>query len=240
MVPGVRWYVAYPLSTRPGEALLRERGGHVEHSTINRWGGPYSPLLAEVLHRRQRPVGGSWRRDETSIRINGPWYSLSRAVAKTGQTIDFLLTEQRAEPAAKRCLTKASRRPGGPEKITIDGSAANEAASKSYNEEHGPVITIRKRKDLHQSVEQAPRAVKRVTRPMVGFKAFDAAPGTLGGSDLMHMLKKRQMMMEAGDEGLTAAEPFYSLAASSLHRPGQLPLHDLLSTICDKAAYAHE
>jgi hypothetical protein len=43
------------------------------------------------------------------------------------------------------------------------------------------------------------------------------------------------MIMEAGEEGRTVAEQFYSLAASSLHRPGQLPLHDLLSNICDKA-----
>jgi hypothetical protein len=29
----------------------------------------------------------------------------------------------------------------------------------------------------------------------------------------MHMIKKRQMRVEDGDEGLTAAELFYSLAA---------------------------
>jgi hypothetical protein len=29
----------------------------------------------------------------------------------------------------------------------------------------------------------------------------------------MHMLKKKQMVVEAGDESLTAAELFYSLAA---------------------------
>ena len=57
------------------------------------------------------------------------------------------------------------------------------------------------------------RAVKRVTRPMLGFKSFDAAQDTLVGIELMHMIKKRQMVMEAGDEGLTAAELFYSLAA---------------------------
>jgi putative transposase len=213
ILPGVRWYVAYPLSTRPVEELLRERGVHVDHSTINRWGGTYSPLLAEAFHRRQRPVGVSWRMDETSIRIKGQWYSLSRAVDKTGQTMAFLLTEQRDEPAAKRFLTKAIRRPGVPEKITIDGSAANEAAIKSYHEEHGTAITIRKRKYLNQMVEQDPRAVKRVARPMLGFQSFDAAPGTLVGIELMHMIKKRQMMMEAGDEGLTAAEQFSSLAA---------------------------
>jgi putative transposase len=48
---------------------------------------------------------------------------------------------------------------------------------------------------------------------MLGFKAFDAAQDTLVGIELMHMLKKRQLMMEGGNEGLTAAEQFYSLAA---------------------------
>ena len=48
---------------------------------------------------------------------------------------------------------------------------------------------------------------------MLGFKSFDAAQATLIGIELMHMIKKRQMVVEAGDEGLTAAEQFYSLAA---------------------------
>ena len=48
---------------------------------------------------------------------------------------------------------------------------------------------------------------------MLGFKAFEAAQGTLVGIELMHMLKKKQLVVEAGDEGLTAAELFYSLAA---------------------------
>ena len=135
-----------------------------------------------------------------------------RAVDKYGQTIDFLLTEQRDEPAAKRFLTKAIRRHGVPEKITIDGSAANEAAIKSYNTEHGTNIIIRKRKYVNNIVEQDHRAVKRVTRPMLGFKSFDAAQDTLG-IELMHMIKKRQMVVEAGEEDRTAAELFYALAA---------------------------
>ena len=62
-------------------------------------------------------------------------------------------------------------------------------------------------------VEQDHRGVKRITRPMLGFKAFDAAQSTLVGIELMHMIKKRQMVVQEGDEGLTAAEQFYSLAA---------------------------
>jgi len=63
------------------------------------------------------------------------------------------------------------------------------------------------------TIEQDHRGVKRVTRPMLGFKSFDAAQDTLVGIELMHMIKKRQLVVEAGDEGLTAAELFYSLAA---------------------------
>ena len=213
MLMGVRWYVAYPLSTRHVEELMEERGVEVDHSTINRWVIKYSPLLEEAFHRRKRQVWLSWRMDETYIKVNGQWRYLYRAVDKQGQTIDFLLTKERDEQAAKRFLTKAIRRHGVPKKITIDGSAANEAAIKSYNEEHGTAIEIRKVKYLNNIVEQDHRGIKRVTRPMLGFKSFDAAQGTLVGIELMHMIKKRQMVIEAGDEGLTTAEQFYSLAA---------------------------
>src|SRR3989449_10795543 len=192
MLMGVRWYVAYPLSTRHVEELMLERGVHVDHSTINRWVVKYSPLLEEAFHRRKRPVWVSWRMDETYIKVKGQWYYLYRAVDKTGQTIDFLLTEQRDEQAAKRFLTKAIRRHGVPEKITIDGSAANAAAIRSDNTEYGTTIIIRQVKYLNNIVEQDHRVVKRITRPMQGFKAFDAVQYTLTGIELMHMLRKGQ------------------------------------------------
>jgi len=213
ILTGIRWYVAYPLSTRHVEELMEERGVEVDHSTINRWVIKYSPQLEEVFHRRKRPVGRRWRMDETYIRVKGQWRYLYRAVDKSGQTIDVLLTEHRDKEAALRFLTQAIRRHGVPETMTIDGSDANEAAIKRYNEDHGTHIIIRQVKYLNNIVEQDHRAVKRVTRPMLGFKSFDAAQDTLIGIELMHMIKKRQMMVEAGDEGLSIAEQFYSLAA---------------------------
>ena len=150
---GVRWYVAYPLSYRHVEELIEERGVPIDHATIQRWVVKYSPLLEEAFHRRKRPVWVSWRMDETYIKVKGQWYYLYRAVDKTGQTIDFLLTAQRDEAAALRFLKKAIRRHGVPEKITIDGSAANEAAIKRYNEEHGTAIEIRQIKYLNNIVE---------------------------------------------------------------------------------------
>ena len=151
--------------------------------------------------------------DEPSIRAQGQWSYLYRAVEKTGQSIAFLLTEHRDEAAARRFLRKAIRRHGVPEKSTIDGSAANEAAIKSENTANGTAIEIRKIKYWHNIVEQDQRAVKRITRPMVGFQSFDAAQGTFAGVELMHMIQKRQRMVEAGDEGLTAAEQVYALAS---------------------------
>jgi putative transposase len=203
---GVRWYLAYPLSTRHVEELMEERGVDVDHATINRWVIRYSPQLEAEFHRRKRSVWVSWRLDETYIKVKGEWKYLYRAVDKYGKTIDFLLTEQRDQKAAKRFLTKAIRRYGTPEKINIDKSGASAAAIVSYNAEHN------KNKYLNNMVEQDHRGVKRVTRPMLGFKSFDAAQSTLTGIELMCMLKKGQM---EGDkvEGLSAAEQFYALAS---------------------------
>jgi transposase-like protein len=74
ILPCVRWYVAYPLSTRPIEELMLARGVHVDHSTVNRWVITYSPQLEEAFHRRKRPVWVSWCMDETYIKIKGTWY----------------------------------------------------------------------------------------------------------------------------------------------------------------------
>jgi putative transposase len=100
---------------------MEERGVSIDHATIQRWVVKYSPQLEETFQHRKRPVWRSWRMDETYIKVQGEWRYLYRAVDKHGQTIDFLLTEERDEQAAKRFLTKVIRRHGVPEKITIEG-----------------------------------------------------------------------------------------------------------------------
>ena len=62
------------------------------------------------------------------------------------------------------------------------------------------------------TIEQDDRGVKRITRPMLGFKSFAAAQDILVGIELMHMLRKGQL---AGgrEAGRSAAEQFYALAA---------------------------
>ena len=50
---------------------MEERRVSVDHAPIDRWVLKYSPQLEEAFHRRKRPVGTSWRIDETYIRVTG-------------------------------------------------------------------------------------------------------------------------------------------------------------------------
>ena len=150
--------------------------------------------------------------EETSIKVKGQGRYLARAVDQRGQTMDCLLTEARAEPAARRILPQAMCRHGVPEPLTIDGSAATAAAIRSDNQEHGTAIAIRQVKYLNDIIAQDHRGVKRAARPMRGFTAFDAAQCTLAGVELMHRLGKGQRG-EGVEQGHTPAEQFYSLAA---------------------------
>jgi putative transposase len=209
---GVRWYVAYPISYRQLEEMMGERGVTVDHSTLNRWVIKYAPEVEKQFRRLQRPVGRSWRMDETYVKIKGKAAYLYRAVDKDGQTIDFLLTPTRDREAAEAFLYKAIRTQGRPEKITIDQSGSNTAAITHYNQTHKTAIVIRHSKYLNNLVEQDHRAVKRLTRPMLGFKSFWAARCTIAGIEVMHAIRKGQLATtESGAQ--TPAEQFYALAA---------------------------
>ncbi len=209
----VRGYLAYPLSDRNLEEMLAERGVEVDHSSVYRWVQKFTPQLEAAFRKgKKRPVGKSWRMDETDIKIKGQWKYLYRAVDQEGQTIDFLLTAHRDKKAARRFFKKAIRQHGLPAKVTIDKSGANTAAIEALKEETGHAIEIRQNKYLNNLVEQDHRAVKRLVRPMLGFQSFRSARTTLQGIELMHMIKKGQKVSGNGMK-LSAAGQFYSLAA---------------------------
>jgi len=141
------------------------------------------------------------------IKIKGKWKYLYRAVDKAGATVDFLLRAHRDKAAAQRYFEKSIDRNGEPETITIDKSGSNLAALEALNAQRDTPIKIRQNKYLNNIVEQDHRAIKRRTRPMLGFKTFRCARILLGGIELMHMIKKGQMK----GSSQTPAEQFYSL-----------------------------
>ena len=173
----IRWYAAYALSYRNLEEMMQERGVSVDHSTVNRWAIRFLPLLEKIFRRKyKRPVGSSWRMDETYIKVNGDWQYLYRAVDKQGNTIGFLLRAKRDKVAARKSFEKAMALHGDPEKVTMD----------EINQHREVPIEVRQIKYLNNIVEQDHRSVKRITKPMMGFKSFPAARNVLAGIELMH------------------------------------------------------
>jgi putative transposase len=191
--------------------MMAERGVCVDHATVHRWAIKILPILAAVFRRHKRPVGSSWRMDETYIKVGGEWKYLYRAVDRAGHTIDFLLRAHRDCAAARRFFERAIELHGVPEKITIDKSGANTATMEGLRADSGADIELRQSKYLNNIVEQDHRAIKRIVRPMLGFKSFRCASILIAGIEIMHMIKKGQLDCSEG-QASSAAEKFYSLA----------------------------
>jgi putative transposase len=207
----IRWYAAYPLSYRYLEEMMEERGVSVDHSTINRWAIRFLPLIEKMARKHKRPVGGSWRMDETYIKVKGVWKYLYRAVDRQGKTVDFLLRTKRDMGAAKHFFDKAMGAHGDPDKVAMDKSGANKAAIDAINVGRGVPILVRQVKYLNNIVEQDHRAIKRVTSPMLNFKSFLAAGSVLAGIELIHMIRKGQFAIDGAD-AMSIADQFSALA----------------------------
>jgi len=205
----VRWYVAYSLSLLNLEEMIAERGFEVDHSTVHRWVVNLVPLFKKQFRKHKRLVGKSWRMDESYIKVKGEW-NLYCAVDKNGKTVDFLLRAHRDGAAARRDFEKAIDQNGAPETVTVDKSGANLAALKAINAERETPIKIRQNKYLNNIVEQDHRAIKRIVKPMMGFKDFRCARIILSGIEVMHMIRKGQMKTAKGIVA-SAAEQFYCL-----------------------------
>src|SRR6201997_5436397 len=190
----VRWYLAFKLSSRDLVQMMAERGILLAHTTILRWVQRYVPDFEKRWQAYARPVGDSWRVDETYIKVKGQWVYLYRAVDKAGRTVDFLLSRRRDVAAAKRFFSRATRQHGVPRVITLDGYAASQRAVAKLKEV-GTLprrVRIRSSKYLNNVVEQDHRRIKQRIRPMLGFKRFDTAAVAITGIELAQKIKKHQ------------------------------------------------
>lgn len=197
----VFFYVRCGVSDRDLEEILAERGVTVDHATLNRWVTKYASQVADEVRRRKRPVGRSWRMDETYIRVKGKWVYLYRAVDRYGKTLDFMLSRRRNKAAATKFFARALEANGMPQKVVIDKSGANTAGIDEINRMlrcFGCPIPIERLriKYLDNIVEQDHRFIKRRTRPMLGFKSFEAAASTLAGIEVAGMIRKGQFREE--------------------------------------------
>ena len=173
---------------------MAERGVAVSHTTILRWVQCYVPEFEQRWRRYARPVGTSWRVDETYLSVQGQWTYLYRAVDQQGLTVDFLLREHRDIAAAKRFVTRAVEQHGSPETITLDGCPATHAAVAELKQSGmlRPQTKVRTSKYLNNLVEQDHRRVKQRIYPLLGFKSFRNAAVTLSGVELAQQIRQGQ------------------------------------------------
>lgn len=204
----------FSLSYRDLEELAHIRGAVIDHSTLQRWIKRFIPLIDKQVRKRKKPVGLSWRMDETYIKLNGCWIYLYRAVDSLGNTIEFLLRKRRDKAAAKAFFRKAFKNNDIPDKVNIDKSGSNKSALNNANDNllENEKIEIIQNKYLNNIMEQDHRFIKKRTKPMLGFKNFQSAKITITGIENIRMIQKGQIV--GSDSHLYAFENFEMLMAS--------------------------
>jgi transposase-like protein len=190
----VRWYCKYGISYRDLSEMMQERGVDVDPSTLFRWVQRYAPESEKRVRTYQGSCFGSWRVDETYVRVGGRWKYLFRSVDKHGQLIDFMLSGRRNTRAAYRFLRKAlgtmSNYP--PSSITTDKLASCPKAILRLQSEGmlSKDVEHRTSKYLNNILAADHGALKRVIRPTRGFQRMKTAFATIKGFEVMRMIRR--------------------------------------------------
>jgi transposase, IS6 family len=197
----IRWYLRYSLSYRDLEEIMQERGLHVDHTTLYRWVQQYAPELERRCRPHLKACNGSWKVDETYIKIKKVWVYLSRAVDWQGNTLEFLLSPTRDTEAAKRFFLKAlassvaqarmieekmiqppvagdgQTSKLAPRVIKVDKNAASPKAIADLKASGilPASVELRQVNYLNTLIEQDHRFIKRLVKPGMGFFSFETA-----------------------------------------------------------------
>jgi putative transposase len=123
------------------------------------------------------------------------------------------VARQRDEMAATTFFKQAINNNGFPHKVVMDKSGANYAGLENINMLlmlAGLIsfIEICQVKYLNNLIEQDHRFIKKITKPMMGFKAFHSAKATIDGMETAHMIRKGQL----SEENIPAYKQFMALA----------------------------
>ncbi len=194
---------------------MQERGLDVDHSTVFRWVQRYAPEINKRIRQHLKLAGTSYRVDETYIKVGKSYKYLYRAVDKSGQTIEFMLSAKRDVCAAKRFFKKMMRADHRrlPFSISVDKNAAYpEAFTSSQDERVLPKDCILRRvKYLNNIIEQDHRFIKKKVRASQCFKRFHTAERTLEGIEAINMIRKGQVKRLRGNDAMGQAKFVMSL-----------------------------
>jgi transposase-like protein len=117
-----------PMSSRGSPSVVSWLTG----GSIYRWVQRFLPLFGEAACAYRRPVGTTWRVDETYCRFNGTWTYMYRAIDQHGQVVDACFAQRRNARAAQRCFERAINETGvTPERVTTDKAKCSPPALRA-------------------------------------------------------------------------------------------------------------
>jgi putative transposase len=190
----VRWYLAYPLSSRQVLELLAERGIDISHRTVLNWVQTFGPQLAAEVRRHRRQVGRCWFVDEVFLFRKNQKRYLYRAIDEDGVVVDVLLREHRDTASAEAFFRQAMERTGViPDEVVTD--------------HHQPYVkavattcpgALHIRTGLHRARGQTTKAIERSHVPMRdrlrnsrGLKRTETRQRFLEGFEAVRHLRRR-------------------------------------------------
>ena len=199
----VRWYCRYPLSYKDLKEMAAERGLSIERSTICRWVHEYGVELAKRIKPYLKVAGGSWRLDETYIKVKGVWHYLYRAIDKSGQTLDWMLSKRRNKVAAKKFFKKllANKHVKMPYVINVDKAPAFIPAHSELQAsgDLSEKTKLRRVKYLNNGVENDHKSTKFKSRYRQWYQSFETASCAIDGIETMRMIQKGQLRCASQD-----------------------------------------
>ena len=164
-------YHRFNNSYRDIEEQLAFRGINVSHETIRSWSLKFSSHFRDVIKKRERNPSDKWHLDEMTVKINGQFFILWRAVDSDGYELDVLLQKRRNKEAAIRFLSRLLRSYPVPRVIVTD-------KLKSYKK---PIQFMcrrtehRSHKGLNNRVENAHQPTRRKEKCLIKFKSPQGA-----------------------------------------------------------------
>ncbi|MGB7182276.1 MAG: IS6 family transposase [Burkholderiaceae bacterium] len=189
----VRWYCRFGLSYRDVRDLLAEQDVEVDASTVYRWVQKFGPEFARLTRKERNWRGLDWHMDETYIRVGGQWRNLWRAIDQSGQFVDCRLTARRDAGAARAFLGQAIRDSGlyYPQRITTDKALNYKKVirERNYGVDRADRLVHVDRKYRNNRIESDHAALKKILRPMRGFKYLHSAKAALKGIEAVRTIR---------------------------------------------------
>lgn len=168
-------YHRFNHSYRDVKEQLQFRGIDVSHETVRNWCYKFSSHFEQVIKKRTYKVKDKWHLDEMTLKINGIYFILWRAVDSDGYELDIFLQKRRNKKSAIRFLSRLLGAYPMPRVIITD-------KLRSYNKpikQMCPTTDHRSHKGLNNRVENAHQPTRRKEKCLIKFKSPHGVQKTL-------------------------------------------------------------